>query len=71
MLNRVGGCVTAAENNAANAGLLDERQEKEAESSAKFFVKDCSGGRTQRGVKNCVAPRSQRMQSRLHAVSLA
>jgi hypothetical protein len=55
LLNRVGGCIAAAENDAANAGLLDNLQEKAAEGSAKFLVKRRSRGRAQRGVKNRIA----------------
>ena len=55
MLNGMGGSVTAAENNTANAGLLDNLQEKPAEGSAKFLVKRRPRGRAQRGVKNRVA----------------
>ena len=55
LLNRMGGRIAAAENNAANAGLLDKLQEKAAKGSAKFLVKRRSRRRAQRGVKNRIA----------------
>jgi hypothetical protein len=58
LLHSMGRSITTTQNNAANAGLLHQREHQAAESEPEFLVVGRSRRRTQRGVEHCISPRS-------------